>query len=343
MAEIFWNSWFNETAKESIDYLFDEILLKHESAFPDQIIVPDFKDNEKIVIASHIHPSITIQENRMLMDIVTRIISIIPKNCQIKILLDVQNQAIASIWKNYYTECKLMSEEIYIELKKPNKEYSPFSTVQPKKEYLTNWYIPFELDQASQIIPIVPIQPSPIFQVSGVISSFFWFLPTKIKNEILIQKTNENRTNAFMEILASLFPKITLSGLLYQGTKNFAVFGNDPISVDAFASALMSIKASSVLTTKYCKKHKLGMGDLIKIHVQGERFKKPVVNERQTYKQKYDLYFDPNLCTFCKQCIDLCPFQVIFSKEKQLYYSKKQCNQCGFCVSLCPVQAVREV
>jgi NAD-dependent dihydropyrimidine dehydrogenase PreA subunit len=341
MAEIFWDSWVDGHADETIGNLFNAILLKKESAFPDQIIVPEFNENEKIVLTTHIPSSFTLEENKTLMYIMSRVIDLIPDSCQKTLLISSGNQEISEIWKKTFSFSKLLSEDVYIEIKKPVKEFSPFSTVQPKPDYLSNWYLPLEVDSADQLIPVIPFKPSSPFQVLGVISSFFWFLPTKIKNEILIQKTPEKRAIAFMEIASQILPKITLSGILYQGTKNFAVFGNDPASVDAFASALMSVKASSVETTKYCRKHKIGIGDLLKIHVQGERFKKPVVRDNEVIKNKFELYFDPALCNLCKICIDSCPLQAIFTKDKQLFYVKSNCVHCGFCFSICPQKSIK--
>ena len=343
MAEIFWNSWSNESSRASIDHLFDAILLKKESVFPDHIIVPEFKDQEKITLVTHIPPLYTTKENETLLYLFSQVLAFIPKKAETKILLECVNPDIASIWKEKHTNITLLTEDCFIDIKKPEIEFSPFSSKQPKKKFLSNWFIPFELDQASQIIPIMPIQPSPIFKVSGVISSFFWLLPTKIKNEILIQKTFEQRSEAFMEIFSYLFPKISISGTLYQGEISFSVFGNDPASVDAFSSALMSVKASSVPTTKYCRKNKIGMGDLLKIHVQGERFKKPVTKDVQSFKEIFLLYFDPTKCTLCKKCIDLCPFQAIFCRDKTIFYHKKTCNRCGLCVAICPVSAISEI
>lgn len=343
MAEVFWNSWLDENAEESINNLFDAILLKNESPFPDQIIVPEFTEREKIVFTTVVPPYFSFHQNQLLMDIVKRVMDFVPKKCQTKILLSTCNDKYSSVWKEKFYNCKLLSEDYFIEHKKPVRDTSPFSTNQPKPFFLPSWYLPLEIDTADQIIPIIPFNKSPIFQVLGIISSFFWFLPTKIRNEILIQKTELSKANALIEIVLLFFKKITLSGVLHQGLKNFAVFGNDPVAVDAFASALLSIRASTVLTTKLCKKNKIGMGDLLKIHVQGERFLKPITKSLESFKQKYQLFFDSSSCNMCRLCLESCPYQAIILKDGTLLYYKNKCSQCGFCVSLCPMNSIKQV
>jgi len=343
MAEVFWRSWNKELEEQSINDLFDAILLKKPSPFPDHIIVPEFKENEKILITTYIPSDFTLTENNSLMNLVSYVVALIPEYCQTEILLASSKQEITEIWTKRFTICKTLNNEPFIKLDKPKSDFSPFSSLPLKNDYLSDWYIPLSIDSANQIIPVVPLKVSPIFQVAGVISSFFWFLPTKTKNQILIQKTAEKRTEAFMEILVLFFNRITLSGTLYQGQRNFSVFGNDPASVDAFSSALMSIKASSVLTTKFCRKKKIGMGDLLKIHVQGERFKKPILREQPFNKRKYQLYFDINKCILENKCIEACPSQAIFSQNGNLFYVKKQCVNCGLCISICPENAIKHV
>lgn len=341
MAEVFWKSWTNGEAEKSIKELFDEILLKNESPFPDHVIVPEFNDSDNVLITTYVPSFYTKKENDSLMKLISKVIELIPVKCHKKILLSSGNEELSLIWKNNFTICQLLNEDGFVKIEKQKIEFSPFSSSRLKYYMLSDWYLPLSIVSANQIIPIVPFTISPIFQVNGVISSFFWFLPTKSKNEILIQKTSEKRIDAYMEILSQFLNKITLSGGLYQNYKSFSVFGNDPASVDAFSSASMGIRASNVLTTKYCRKNKIGVADLLKIHVQGERFKKPILNEQLTKQGSFKFYFDPINCTFCRKCIHVCPSQSIFIQDKKLFYVQKQCNLCGLCISICPEKAIK--
>ena len=52
---------------------------------------------------------------------------------------------------------------------------------------------------------------------------------------------------------------------------------------------------------------------------------------------------DEELCSGCKTCSDLCPFQAIsFDDEKQVSrINETLCKGCGVCVAACPSGAIK--
>jgi len=343
MAEIFWTHWNDEPAVGPLKKLFDAILLKEESPFPDCIILPDFKPGEKILLFVRIPYLVTPEQNDSILFLVSTLIDLIPSHSTVTLFCEVSDPELEKVWIEKFPKLHSLARCTFIKLPKPIQPISPFLTTPPKKDLLNQWFLPEDFVQADQIIPIIPFEPSPVFGIFGLLSSFFWLTPTLVRNEILIQKNRDLRSAALMEIVSVVLPKITISGLIFQDTAHFCVFGNDPAAVDAFSSALIGIKASSIATTKYCTIHKIAMGDLLKIHVQGERFRKPLINHSKRFKPVFSLFIDPSRCNLCMECIDRCPLQCIFEDNSILYYKKQLCNFCGYCVELCPKKAISEV
>lgn len=51
---------------------------------------------------------------------------------------------------------------------------------------------------------------------------------------------------------------------------------------------------------------------------------------------------DDQLCTYCKQCADICRFNAITVVGEQVLVFPELCHSCGGCVAICPERAVRE-
>lgn len=49
---------------------------------------------------------------------------------------------------------------------------------------------------------------------------------------------------------------------------------------------------------------------------------------------------DPNTCTFCETCIDVCPVTAISGVESKAWIDPDICIDCGACAEECPVEAI---
>jgi len=56
--------------------------------------------------------------------------------------------------------------------------------------------------------------------------------------------------------------------------------------------------------------------------------------------QELNTVIDENKCIGCAKCIKVCPFKIIFMKDKKAVLSGDRCAACGHCAAACPVNAI---
>lgn len=51
-------------------------------------------------------------------------------------------------------------------------------------------------------------------------------------------------------------------------------------------------------------------------------------------------YVDPETCTFCQTCIDVCPVTAISEVSSKAWIDPDICIDCSACAENCPVDAI---
>lgn len=69
---------------------------------------------------------------------------------------------------------------------------------------------------------------------------------------------------------------------------------------------------------------------------------------RSAYGRHYNIpledcmahYVDPETCTFCQTCIDVCPVTAISEVSSKAWIDPDICIDCSACAENCPVDAI---
>lgn len=69
------------------------------------------------------------------------------------------------------------------------------------------------------------------------------------------------------------------------------------------------------------------------------RFSLPWLKETEDQRPLHFSY-DPDRCTDCQRCAEVCPYQARQVKKPQMLLDIDLCRQCGLCVSVCPTAAL---
>lgn len=258
---------------------------------------------------------------------------------KMRILISQDDEIINTKTFHNNLEVSSVSKDGFYQIKHERKieKLTDYKTQKPF--LLSMFYLPKSIIEAKFLIPINIFDTSAIFGIKGVISTFFWFLPTYTRSEILIHKNINNRSTALLEVFSEVNKRIIFAINLLIAEKKAVVISKDVVSVDAFTSALSGIKALSIPLTKIAYKEKLGMGDIMKLSVCGEKFTKPATI-LQVREIDESVIIDFSKCNRCLKCVDACPFGAISLKEDILLINRNKCNKCAYCIEVCPTGAL---
>ncbi len=66
----------------------------------------------------------------------------------------------------------------------------------------------------------------------------------------------------------------------------------------------------------------------------------PVVQEKKDFFSGYEAVIDPEGCTGCGECVEVCHFDAIVPDEEVYRVLPLECEGCGYCPRVCPVDAI---
>jgi ferredoxin len=136
--------------------------------------------------------------------------------------------------------------------------------------------------------------------------------------------------------------------------------GSDGVSLDSILAVIMGIKPHDILTTQEAARRNLGVSDIRRIQILGEKLAevtgKPflVPTTQNTIHSiaapfirlvaglvKYYPYADRHNCIRCGACIQVCPAKVISMKESKIVFDYRGCIRCFCCQETCPASAIK--
>ena len=135
----------------------------------------------------------------------------------------------------------------------------------------------------------------------------------------------------------------------------------DAVALDAVATSIVGFNPKHILTTQFCNNRDLGVGELDRIEVVGEKiadvsisnFKAPLAITNQLISSipgflprflMNQLAIRPHItekyCTGCFECENICPTGAITVINKKAIIKKEACIDCMCCHEVCRFNAI---
>ncbi len=205
---------------------------------------------------------------------------------------------------------------------------------------------------------------------TGAVKNFYGVIPGGGKAAIHRQApTEESLSQAVVDIYSALKPELAVMdgivGMEGDGATNgtpiasgVILSSTDCVALDAVASEVMGFSNRDILTTSIAHERGLGVGELDKIEVVGEKindvrmeFKKAsrTYYKLPTFLGKFVFRNAENMskveisgedCKRCKICLESCPVLAI-TLEPAPFIDQKKCIKCYCCHELCRNGAVK--
>jgi uncharacterized protein (DUF362 family)/ferredoxin len=135
--------------------------------------------------------------------------------------------------------------------------------------------------------------------------------------------------------------------------------GVDCVALDTVIAEVLSLPAQEVLTTKIAVEKGLGIGDLNRIEVIGEKIEDVRIRGFKTPKgfspdylfvKVLSVLFSQSMttrpvwiqdkCSACGTCSDVCPPKAIQMEGEKIKIDYKKCIRCFCCSEICPEEAM---
>ncbi len=205
---------------------------------------------------------------------------------------------------------------------------------------------------------------------TGAVKNFYGVIPGGGKAAIHRQApTEESLSHAVVDIYSALKPELAVMdgivGMEGDGATNgtpiasgVILSSTDCVALDAVASEVMGFSFRDILTTRFAHERELGVGELDKIEVMGEKINDARVifkKSRRTYYKlptflgKFVFKNAENMskveisgedCKKCNICFESCPVSAI-TLEPEPFIDQEKCIKCYCCHELCRNGAVK--
>jgi uncharacterized protein (DUF362 family)/Pyruvate/2-oxoacid:ferredoxin oxidoreductase delta subunit len=135
--------------------------------------------------------------------------------------------------------------------------------------------------------------------------------------------------------------------------------GVDPMAVDIVASEIVCFEKSSIPIFEASEVLGQGINDRKNICVKGESMESVQRNDFRPASEGRGFtripafilrplkdtlaikpHWDPALCTLCKECLRICPVQVLSVEKNKIRITRKECIRCFCCQEICPAGVI---
>ncbi|MFA4934205.1 MAG: DUF362 domain-containing protein [Candidatus Methanoperedens sp.] len=205
---------------------------------------------------------------------------------------------------------------------------------------------------------------------TGAVKNFYGVIPGAGKAAIHRQApTEESLSLAVVDIYSALKPELAVMdgivGMEGDGATNgtpiaskVIISSADCVALDAAASEVMGFSHKDILTTRFAHERGLGIGELDKIEMTGEKINDVRIEFKKASRTYYKLpaflgkfvfksaenmskvEISEDDCKRCKICFESCPVSAI-TLEPEPFIDQEKCIKCYCCHELCRNGAVK--
>ena len=212
---------------------------------------------------------------------------------------------------------------------------------------LKNLYISKIVLDADVIINLPKFKTHSLTMFTGGIKNMYGIIPSGLRRRFHGQYLrSDDFSRMLVDIYALAKPQLTIidgiTAMEGEGpgsgkTKDLGLVfaGRDTVALDAVCGAIIGLKPADVLTTHYAGERGLGISELNRIDIVGEKFEDLVI---QDFKLP---------ATFARTAINRAPRGPLKYILEQISprprVKKKNCTACGKCIKACPTGAAKLV
>jgi uncharacterized protein (DUF362 family) len=245
----------------------------------------------------------------------------------------------------------------------------------PGNRIITEVLVPKRLRGFDFIVSVAKLKTHELVGYTGALKNMLGCIPGKMKRDVHVQApTSKRMADALCDVYTFVRPHFAVmdgvvamqgagpsAGEPYQAGLIGA--SDDAVSLDAVMAHLLGFAEQEVLTIRRAHERGLGVGDLRRIRVIGERtdacrcagFKKPsnagklflesvipsaILSKAIDTVVSFVPYIDTEKCIRCFECVKGCPADCIVDSHGKLIIDKKRCIECFCCQEVCPANAV---
>ncbi len=213
------------------------------------------------------------------------------------------------------------------------------------EKILKSVYISKIVLEADVIINLPKFKTHSLTVFTGGIKNMYGIIPSGLRRRFHGQYLrSEDFSQMLVDIYALARPKLTIidgiTAMEGEGpgsgkTKDLGLVlaGRDTVALDAICGAIIGLQPGDVLTTRYAGERGLGINELSRIDIVGEKFEDLALKD---FKLP---------ATFARTAVNRAPRGPVKYLLEQISprprVKKKSCTACGKCVKACPVGAAR--
>ncbi len=311
---------------------------------------------EKAIVT---HPAFTREILKMLKSL----------NCRITIGDDIQYKDKDGFYTSGYR--KICDE---LEVRLINLKEMGFQKIKCHGKRLKSVYISPPVLESDYVINLPKLKTHSFTIFTGALKNMYGVIPYGLR---LKYHKQFSLPSEFSEMLADIYscrpPDLNImDGIISMEGEgpsagnprktNVIIASTDGIALDAVASKIIGINPFDVYTTYFADQIGLGVGNLSKIKILGEKISEVKMDDfkhsavavgliQRRIPQILHSYFQnqltyipeviPKNCTGCMECVDICPAGAARKDDEKAWIEKNRCIHCMCCHEVCRFNAIK--